>query len=100
MFSAPLRLASGLRHGSLQAKHGREDCVWERGQTSLVALAGLSAGKFAFVLCGSVLGRLEVTARNVTYKTPWPNSLLGLRLMFTIFILRVGLQNLKIEKNP
>lgn len=44
-----LRLAQRLRHGSLQAQHGREDCVWERGQTSLLALAGLSAGKSVLV---------------------------------------------------
>lgn len=47
---SPPRLAQGLWHGSLQTKHGREDCVRERGQTSLLALAGLSAGRSIFVL--------------------------------------------------
>lgn len=39
------RLAHGLWYGSLQAQHGGEDCVWEWGQTTLLAMAGVSAGK-------------------------------------------------------
>lgn len=40
-----LRLAEGLWHGTFQTKHSGAYCVRQRSKTSLLAVAGLTAGK-------------------------------------------------------
>lgn len=78
--SVPPRLAQGLWNGPLQTQHGWEDCVWERGEASLLALAGVPAGTSETFKTDKRPGGLYTSVKSLTL------SLWTYRVIFLRFI--------------